>query len=209
MISFPAFARDFELYPTDGRAYQHLYPLLSRLSRVEFSLSVPNPLANQGQLKSDLDISLEKAIVDSGAERFELQLPPSIRGQLDFAFTINGHKVAVEIEKANIEKILRDILKCHKYLHFGADYCIIILQKNYPHTHSVWNLYRRGIEHLQDCNTYSFGVREKLDRILLMGFESCSADTNEPHSIQTRKVMRATAVPGFGKGDAFSTLTSA
>jgi hypothetical protein len=193
MISFPAYARDFEFYPTHGEAFGHLSPLLSRLSRIEFTFNVADPSANQGQLTSDFDAALEKAIVALGAPILQLQLPPQIRQQLDFAFSINGHHVAVEIEKTNREKILRDILKSHMYLHLGADFALLILPKNYPHKHGIWNLYHFGVQQMQDCITYGFGVGDKLERILLMGFQSCSTRTNEPHSVLTRQAMRAEA----------------
>ncbi len=196
MISFPAYACGFELYPTQGEAFRHLSPLLSRLSRIEFNFSVADPSTNQGQLTSNFDTAFKEGIVELGASIFQLQLPAQIRQQLDFAFSINGHRVAVEVEKTNREKILRDILKSHIYLHFGADFSLVILPKNYPHKHGIWDLYHFGIQQLQDCITYGFGVGDTLERILLMGFESCSTRTNEAHSVRTRQAMRTEAQLG-------------
>jgi hypothetical protein len=195
MMTFPAYARNFELYPKNGAAFQHLSPLLSRLSRVEFEFRIVDPSANQGQLTSDFDDAFEKAVLRLGVSILNLKLPTTIRRQLDFAFSSNGHRVAVEIEKTNREKILRDILKSHIYLYSGVDFSLIVLPKNYPHKLGIWDLYHFGAQQLHDCITYGFGTADKLERILLMGFESCSALTDEPHSVRTRQAMRAEAAP--------------
>jgi hypothetical protein len=121
MISFPAYAHDFQFYPTQGKAFQYLSPLLSGLSRIDFNFSVVDASVNQGQLTSDFDTAFEKTVVDLGASIAQLHLPTNIRQQLDFVFSIKGQCVAVEIEKTNRQKILRDILKSHMYLRFGAD----------------------------------------------------------------------------------------
>jgi hypothetical protein len=80
------------------------------------------------------------------------------------------------------------------YMHFdAADLCLVVPPKNYPHTRGQWNPYKFGVEQLQGCLTYGFGDKLVLERILLMGYESFDTQTNEPHSVQTRKAMRADA----------------
>jgi hypothetical protein len=190
MTTFPAYASDFEVYPKEGEAFEHLSPFLHGLRRVEFTLRVDNPSANQGQMASDLDEALEKALLAAGAEPFDLKLPPGIPQEYDFAFIYGGHTVAVEIEKANREKILRDVLKCHMYLHSGAKFAIVGLPKNYPHARNVWNLYRFGIERFAECKAYGFGTADKLGRILLLGFNQYEASSNRLLCRVTRDEMR-------------------
>jgi hypothetical protein len=181
MTTFPAYATNFEVYPRDGEVSKHLCPLLSRLMRVDFVLRVDDPSGNQGQMISDFDSALEHALLSSGAAHHNLQLPPDVPQELDFAFSFGGRSVAVEIEKANREKILRDILKCHMYLHAGADYAIVALPKNYPHKHGVWDLFDFGVQRSCECQEYGFGTTEKLDRILLLGFEQPSVPISVRH----------------------------
>jgi hypothetical protein len=50
MTTFPAYADNFELYPTDREAARHLAPLFSGLGRIDFSFSVDDPKVNQGQM---------------------------------------------------------------------------------------------------------------------------------------------------------------
>ena len=88
------------------------------------------------------------------------------------------------------EKILRDILKCHIYMSAGADFALIGLPKNYPHTHGFWNLFEFGVQRFTECKTYGFGTPDKLGRILLLGYEQFIASTDEPLSSQTRQKMR-------------------
>ncbi len=197
MISFPAYATGFELHPQVGAAFQHLSPLIGRLTRVEFVLRVNDPTVNQGQMASDFDRELEQVLYSLGTAAYTFPLPPEIPQEFDFAFTFAGRTVAVEIEKANREKILRDILKCHMYQHFGADFTIIGLPKNYPHTHGVWNLFKFGVDRFGECKTYGFGTQDKLGRILLFGYEQYATATNDLLSKQTRQQMRAKAAEGI------------
>lgn len=190
MTNFPAYASNFEIYPRDGDVFQKLSPLLQKLNRVEFTLRVNDPTVNQGQMDSDFDTELEKAFLANGAMPLVLPLPENIPQELDFAFSFSGKSVAVEIEKANREKILRDILKCHMYLHAGADFALVALPKNYSHKHGVWNLFAFGVGRFSECATYGFGTADKLGRILLLGFEQFDALTNKPLSKLTRLEMR-------------------
>jgi hypothetical protein len=64
-------------------------------------------------MASDFDRALQTALITARAAPLDLRLPLSPPQEIDFAFSYGGHKVAVEIEKANREKILRDILKFH------------------------------------------------------------------------------------------------
>lgn len=100
----------------------------------------------------------------------------------------------MEVEKANREKILRDLLKCHIYLAAGADFAVVGLPRNYAHTRGVWNLFEFGIERYEECRAYGFGTAEKLDKILLLGFEQYEAATDQLLSRETRARMRATAL---------------
>jgi hypothetical protein len=190
MATFPAFLENFEAYPQEGAAYELLSPLLGQLKRVDFVLRVADPSVNQGQMDSDLDKSLESSILALGASSVDLPFPHGVPQELDFAFKYAGRTTAVEIEKTNREKILRDILKCHMYLHFGADFAVVALPKNYPHTHGVWNLFDFGMQRFKECKTYGFGSADNLGRILLLGFQQFETATNAPLSVEIRKKMR-------------------
>lgn len=193
MTTFPAYATNFELYPKDGEAARHLSQLFNRLSRIDFSFSVDDPTVNQGQMASDFDAALECALRAGGASPFNLPLPLGVPQELDFAFTFGDHTVAVEIEKANREKILRDLLKCHIYLHAGAHFAVVALPRNYAHKHGVWNLFEFGVERYDECRTYGFGSADKLGRILLFGFDQRETATNRLLTKTTREEMRTKA----------------
>jgi len=193
MTTFPAYADNFELYPKEGEASRRLAPLFSGLSRIDFSFSVDDPKANQGQMACSFDTALESALRAGGATPFNLPLPAGVLQELDFAFNFGGRIVAVEIEKANREKILRDFLKCHIYLHAGAHFAVVALPRNYAHKHGIWNLFEFGMERYNECRTYGFGTADKLGRILLLGFDQHEAATNRLLSKATREEMRIKA----------------
>jgi len=191
---FHVYASNFELFPNDGVAFHSLSPLLKKIQRVDFVMRVDDPSANQGQIVSDFDNELEKVLLVHGATHFELRLPPGIPQEFDFAFTFGGRTVAVEIEKTNREKILRDILKCHMYIHAGSDIALVGLPKNYPHAYGVWDLFEFGVQRLSECKVFGFSTADKLGRILLLGYEQFVASTNEPLSRETRQRMRKEAI---------------
>lgn len=193
MIAFPAYADRFELHPQRGTAFQRLSALFSKLARVDFSLSVDDPTVNQGQMASDFDSRLEQALHSLGAAPHSITLPPDVPQELDFAFLFDGSTVAVEIEKTNREKILRDLLKCHMYLSSGSDFAVIGLPRNYPHTHGIWDLFEFGRQRYDECRRYGFGTPDKLGRIILLGFTQYDARTGIPLSRATRLAMRKTA----------------
>ena len=76
------------------------------------------------------------------------------------------------------------------YLHAGADFAFIVLPRNYPHTHGVWNLFDFGVRRLNECRTYGFGTPDRLGRIALLGFTQHELATNAPLSTLTRQRMR-------------------
>lgn len=199
MTTFVAYASNFEFYPRNSEVYRYLAPLLAKLNRIDFAFRVDDPSVNKGQMVSDFDAAFENALLVGGAAPFELRLPPDIPQKLDFAFAFGGRSVAVEIEKANREKILRDILKCHMYLRAGADFAIIALPKNYSHTHGIWNLLEFGAQRFRECLTYGFGTADMLGRILLLGFEQFVSSTNAPLSRKSRLDMRERAAVQSGR----------
>jgi hypothetical protein len=192
MITFQAYATNFEFYPRHGQAFESLSPLFAGLSRVDFSFSVADPAINQGQMASDFDQALEDALFRAGASPLHLPLP-AVPQEFDFAFSHAGRKVAVEIEKANREKVLRDILKCHMYLHAGADFALVVLVKNYCHKLGVWDLFDFGSQRFQECEKYGFGTPDKLSRILLVGYEQFDQVTAAPITAALRHAMRKQA----------------
>ncbi len=193
MSKFAAYAAGFEFCPHGGEAYQHLAPLFARIEPIDFQFHVADPLVNQGQMTADFDDRLESGLHAAGAERFHLKLLRDIPQELDFAFFYQGKTVAVEIEKANREKILRDLLKSHMYLHSGADYALIVLPRNYPHTHGIWDLFDFGVKRYMECLKYGMGTPESLGRVLLVGYTQYDAVTGEKLSAVTRQRMRKLA----------------
>ncbi len=196
MKEFHAYAANFELFPDNTDAFRHLYPLLCQLKKIDFVFNVKNPSANQGQMACNFDGELEKALRSLGARQYHLKLQKGIPQELDFAFEYHGQKVAVEIEKSNPEKILRDILKCHIYMDAGVDYTLVGLPRNYAHSRGIWDLYDFGMQRFKECMKYGFGTSDKLGRILMLGFTQYDATSNEQLSTQIRQQIREKASEG-------------
>ena len=193
MKIFPTYATSFECYPKSGKAYEQLNPLLSKLKKIDYQLTVPDPSVNQGQISSDFDAKFEAALVKCGAKQSKFSLPAEIPQKFDFAFSFEDLVVAVEVEKANREKILRDILKAHSYLYSGADLAIIALPFNYPHSGGVWDLFSFGKERFIECERYGFGSASLLSRILLLGFKQFDGLSDKYLSTDIRNQIRKQA----------------
>lgn len=193
MIDFSVYASDFQLFPGQGEAFDLLNPLIRGMRNITYSFQVKDPSKNQGQMTSDFDDQLQRAFLSQGANEYNLSLPSDMRQELDFTFEYKGHSVAVEIEKTNREKILRDILKSHMYLYYGADFALLVLPENYPHSHGCWDLFEFGADMYSKCRQYGFGTLDKLSRILLLGFTQYDAMNNERLSSQIRQQMRKKA----------------
>lgn len=193
MNRFPAYASKFEFWPKEGEAHDLIAPLFSRFEQVDFHFEVLNPRVNQGQLTGDFDDRLRSELQGAGAENFHLKLLKGIPQQFDFSFSYGDKKIVVEIEKANREKILRDLLKSHMYLHSGADFALIVLPRNYAHSKGMWDLFRFGVERYNECVKYGFGTPEGLGKILLVGYTQFDKESGEKMSVAIRQRMRAAA----------------
>lgn len=195
MKTFAAYADGFELYPPTGAASESLAPLIGKLGKVAFELKVKSAV-NQGQLESDFDERLAESFLGAGCSTAPAGFVSGIRKlgirqQLDFAFAWDGKTVAVEVEKANCEKILRDLLKCHQYLAAGADFAVIVLPRNYPHRHGVLDLFSFGKERLDECVKFGFGQPALLGRMALLGFTQHCATRGVAFTQAMRAEMRS------------------
>lgn len=167
-------ARHFRSYPPESLAFEHLEPLIRKIGEVRFPVSVGE--RNSNQLTYDFDSRLQSALLAQGAIHTELKLPALIGQKYDFAFTFGGKKVVVEVEKANWEKILRDLLKFHTYFKHGADFAILFLPRNYPHSHGEPDNFKAGQELYVQCLDNGFGQASIFNRILLVGYEQATVD---------------------------------
>ncbi len=188
-----AFCSGIELYPRDNLAYESLHSLFTDIKGFEYTFTITDPGVNQGQMISNFDNALEDTILAQGATHHDFELPQEIPQKLDFAFKYKSKIVAVEVEKTNREKILRDILKAHMYIHSGVDFVLLALPKNYPHSGGMWDLYDFGRQRYGECLTYKFGSKKLFDRILLMGLEQFDIKTKKPLDTPWRKQIREMA----------------
>lgn len=193
MSRFPAYASKFEFWPKEGEAHDLIAPLFDGLERVDFDFEVLDPRVNQGQFTGHFDRELRNALHDAGAKEFHLKLLQGIPQQYDFAFSYRDKKIVVEIEKANQEKILRDLLKSHMYLRSGADFALVVLPRNYAHSKGMWDLFRFGVERYNECLKYGFGTPEGLGKVLLVGYTQFDGESGGKMNVAIRQRMRSIA----------------
>lgn len=82
-----------------------------------------------------------------------------------------GGMIVVEIEKANKEKILRDIVKMLLFLDGGqADLAALICPRNYAHAGGVWRVFDTAHQVLQSFIRVTELSDSKAKRLALIGF---------------------------------------
>ena len=167
-------ARNFECFPNDSLAREKLGALVAQIGEVRFPVTAGE--RNSNHLTFDFDSQLLTCLLACGASEATLDLPVHIRQKYDFAFTFGGSCVVVEVEKANWEKILRDLLKIHMYFQNGADFALLFLPKNYPHSHGEPDNFEAGRKLYAQCLQSKFGRHSKFERILLVGYEQLTVN---------------------------------
>jgi len=167
-------ARNFEFFPQDSAAYEVLRPILGGCKEVRFTYSIGE--RNNNQFTFEFDSKLKEKLLECGGQPAQLELPPEILKEYDFAFSFGGKLVVVEVEKANRDKILYDFLKFHMYLRHGADFALLFLPKNYSHRSGKWDLFDWGKTRYQQSRDFGFGSPSIFDRILVVGYEQCTTE---------------------------------
>jgi len=167
-------ACNFEFFPQVSKVYEFLHPLLDGCVEIRFPYSIGK--RNSNQFTFDFDSQLQANLLASGGQLIQLALPKTIRKKCDFSFSFGGKVVVVEVEKANREKILYDLLKFHMYLRHEADFGLLFLPKNYPHSNGEWKLFDWGKTRYQQSRDFGFGSSDILDRILIVGYEQRTLD---------------------------------
>jgi len=79
------------------------------------------------------------------------------------------------------------------YLHAGADYALIVLPRNYAHSHGIWDLFAFGSARYMECLRYKFGTAGRLGQVLLAGYTQYFSRTGEALNPAIRERMRAEA----------------
>ena len=169
--------------------------LESKLFPLDFKMVCKSP-SNNYQLSSLFDDALQKKAPSVGLVPGTLKLPQHIAKEYDAVFRTEYGTVVVEVEKANWEKFLYDMLKAHIYLNHGADYCCIILPENWAHQHGEIDLFQESNARLDLAKTYHFGDPNVLDRLFLIGFRQFWNGQLLTQSL--REQMRAECRRAFG-----------
>jgi len=125
---------------------------------------------NNYQLSSMFDEALIEKATCTQMPNGNLQLPGAIAKEYDALLKTDFGPVVVEVEKANWEKFLYDLLKAHIYRNHGAEYCCIILPENWAHQHGEVNVFLESSKRLDLARRYRCGDQRVLDRVFLIGF---------------------------------------
>ncbi len=150
--------------------------LTNALFPLEFEM-ICKSAKNNYQLSSLFDDALIAKAMSTEMPIGSLQLPKDIAKEYDAVLKTKFGLVVIEVEKANWEKFLYDLMKAHIYLNHGAEYCCIILPENWAHQHGEINVFQESSKRLDLARKYKCGDPRVLDRVFLIGFRQFWKDT--------------------------------
>lgn len=159
---------EIEIY-SDSYLGDFLRDEINMLEGVQYSLECISR-KNSYQLISDFDQVIENNFINNGAIQHSFIPSCNVSIEYDFSLEIGGSKVVFEIEKANKEKLLYDILKMHVYLEFGVDAAVLVCPKNWIHSGGSIDIFAIAKERLKLCKQFRMADPDKIKKILIVGF---------------------------------------
>ena len=162
---------------------------------LEYAMTNSSP-RNSFQLNSSFDEVLTAQLRRTGFEDAEVDLPREYAAeyQYDHAFVVPGlGKVVVEVEKADHQKLLYDLLKAHVYLRAGADCVVLLVPTTRGRQASVNSIFDIGLNRLMDCERVGMIAERAASRLFLVGFEQRyrGEGFNDTHRKQMQEECRA------------------
>ena len=114
-----------------------------------------------------------RALIESGDPLKPGEVARAVGRKADMLLRVPGTDsvVVVEIEKANREKILRDIVKMLLFFESSqADLAALICPRNYVHTNGVWRVFDTARQVLRAFIRVTDLPQSKASRLALIGF---------------------------------------
>lgn len=189
-ITFCFQASDLVFYPCHEKTEQ-VRKVIHTAFPVDYTLVCASP-SNNHQLNSTFDHCVARNLAEVHCPAYEVPIVNKSSKKHDFACEIASKRVDFEIEKANPEKILYDLLKSHIYLASGADLAVLMLPTKWSHKSGEVDLFDIGKARYQQAIKYGMGTPELFDRIVLVGFNQyydgklCVSSTRENMRQQCR-----------------------
>lgn len=173
-MSHPRFsfsATFVESYP--NHVPSQLLNALMRVFPIPYEMVNDSP-RNSFQLNSTFDVELARKLVSNGFDKVAFDSPRGFEAKYkpDHAFKVpEVGTVVVEVEKADHQKLLYDLLKAHVYLSAGADFVVLLVPTTRGRNVKVNNVFRIGRSRLIDCERVGMISEQAYPRIVLVGFE--------------------------------------
>jgi hypothetical protein len=151
---------------------------------------------NNFQLNSTFDQELVEGLRQKGVDQVVLKIPDKNRTKYssDAEFKLQEvGKIVVEIEKADHQKILYDLLKAHVYLREGADYVVLLIPTTRGRKPAENNMFEIGKRRLEDCIQVGMISEKAASQVFLVGFEQQYQEEgfNDTHRKEIQKQCRA------------------
>jgi hypothetical protein len=169
MLVFPFEIGDLEFFELNKGSSRRIIKQLAIFDKSPFLVKCVSR-SNNFQKISTLDADLKRTFISNGYPEIKPVFDCENNIDFDIAIKMKDDNVIFELEKANKEKILYDILKAHIYKRNGFDKIIIMSPKNWVHGNGIIDLFSIAKERLLLCQRYKFGHPDALKDILLVGY---------------------------------------
>ena len=181
MLKFDLSIGNIEMFPTEF-PNESFRKKIHKLKNSHYSLTCKSP-KNSYQLVSDFDEVICNQLISFGANSF--QFFPNCNESIDFDFSLKlaNTKAVFEVEKANKEKLLYDILKMHIYIESGAEMAVLICPTNWAHANGTVDLFALAKERFNLCKNFGMIDENKIPKMLIVGFTQIYQSTALTHKM--------------------------
>ena len=182
-MRFPMLATDWNVYFHQSCRHPAFVEIFCELGDVAYEAEIRDPNKNSGQVTHDhLDHVLTREV--NGLCKSEW---PSSARDADIVLASAGALCVVEVERANHEKYLRDLLKVHGYLYSGIAVGALVVPENHAHVHGEVSTLKIAQSHVQNAMTFGMWNPQYVDRFFLVSYKMRCAESRVEYS----KAIRA------------------
>ncbi len=192
-MKFKMCAREWKVAKWLPSDFPELEKLIEcEIGDVNFNAEIKNTMANSGQVSlEDFDQQFKRRLIHLGGKHepapeidLEKRMLPDVC--LRFEQGKESYLALMEIEKANWEKLLRDLLKLHAYLSSGADVGVLVVPENHAHKAGEVNQVRWAELLWGSALKVGMWNGQFRRRIIVASFRMYDLESGQPYGITVR-----------------------
>lgn len=160
------------MYFPELQESKHLRQTLAELFPLSYEMFNAST-KNNCQLNSTFDQCFKRKLEERGFRPGDFRLPDGTgkNYQYDFAFRFGSGTVVFEVEKANHEKFLYDLLKAHIYLAAGAAFVVLVIPTERGRGEGINSFFDIARIRMEHCKQFGMISDRAFNQTILLGFD--------------------------------------